>query len=629
MRLVCVLLTLAACRPDKGGAPSDTGAWVDADGDGVAAQGGDCDDDNPDAYPGAPEACDGVDLNCDGLVDQADATDATTWYTDADGDGQGDDATATVACEAPTGMVPTGGDCDDGDADVFTGAPEVCDFLDDDCDGEIDEDTLDGASTWYADLDGDGYGDPDVSEVACGPEERASLEAGDCDDDDAEVYAGATEACSARDEDCDGVSWCAQDIESTAALLVGADLVAGWDDSSSPAYRVGAAGDLDGDGVGDLYVTCLYCTEHYYKNGLVTLISGETRGSIDVYESSEPTLYGSYLSETGHAVVEAGDLDASGTDDLLVGTAGDALVILSPLRGGGDDGYVPDATIDGAGSALAVLSDADGVPQVLVGLGHGAWIADIPLADATDIDAATALVSATDDDDEIGQTVAAAGDVDGDGVQDALLGAPGVDEGATDGGAELLFLGPLLGEISAEDADARLLGVSADDQVGEVPGSSADLDGDGRAEILIGAPHADRSAANLGVVYGFYGPPAGDRSLADAELIVAGTEEDERLGAVVSGGDLDGDGAQDLVIAETGNWSGSTSGGSVYILLAPGSGSLSTDDASERLSAGTGDDFGHALGVVPDLDGDGGDELMLSHNSDYQAFLLLSADLLP
>jgi hypothetical protein len=100
----------------------------------------DCDDTDSSAFPGGTEVCDGADNDCDGDVDEDEATDASTWYTDADSDGYGDPATADVECEAPSGTVADDTDCDDTDATVYPGAPELHDSQDNDCDGDSDED---------------------------------------------------------------------------------------------------------------------------------------------------------------------------------------------------------------------------------------------------------------------------------------------------------------------------------------------------------------------------------------------------------------------------------------------------------------------------------------------------------
>ncbi|QDG51164.1 hypothetical protein FIV42_10570 [Persicimonas caeni] len=86
---------------------------------------------------GGVEICDGIDNDCDGEVDE-DATDTTTYYTDQDDDGYGDDATAVEACEQPADTITTGGDCDDSDAAINPDADEVCDGVDNDCDGDVD-----------------------------------------------------------------------------------------------------------------------------------------------------------------------------------------------------------------------------------------------------------------------------------------------------------------------------------------------------------------------------------------------------------------------------------------------------------------------------------------------------------
>ena len=92
------------------------------------------------------------------------------------------------------------GDCNDSDPTVHPGAPEVCNLKDDNCDGTIDEGVK---STFYADVDGDGYGDASSSTAACSAPAGTVADATDCDDATATVHPGATEACNGIDDDCD------------------------------------------------------------------------------------------------------------------------------------------------------------------------------------------------------------------------------------------------------------------------------------------------------------------------------------------------------------------------------------------------------------------------------------------
>ena len=106
---------------------------IDQDQDGFGALNGDCDDLNPDVYPGAVEVCNGTDDNCDGRIDEELLT---QFYEDSDGDGFGDPNTEVLACEAPMGTVADNSDCDDSDGDSYPGAPEVeSDGIDQDCNG--------------------------------------------------------------------------------------------------------------------------------------------------------------------------------------------------------------------------------------------------------------------------------------------------------------------------------------------------------------------------------------------------------------------------------------------------------------------------------------------------------------
>jgi hypothetical protein len=170
----------------------------------------DCDDDNSAVNPGATEVCDAADVDedCDGLADDADSsvTGTSTFYEDDDADGYGSTTTAGL-CDLASGYAEVGGDCDDTDADVNPDGVETCDGVDEDCNGLIDDSATD-TDTFYADLDADGYGDPDDTVESCSAPTGYVDDDQDCDDDDAAVNPAATEVCdaAATDENCDGLA---------------------------------------------------------------------------------------------------------------------------------------------------------------------------------------------------------------------------------------------------------------------------------------------------------------------------------------------------------------------------------------------------------------------------------------
>ena len=302
----------------------------------------DCDDADATAYPGATEICDGDDEDCDGVVDEADASDATTWYADADGDGFGEASSATVACYAPTGHVATSSDCDDADATISPAASELCDGVDNDCDGTVDEASAADAATWFADADADGYGEATSSVRACSAPAGYGADDTDCDDADGAINPGATEACDGIDNDCDG--------------LVD-------DDDSAVSGTTTWAIDYDHDGYGTASYTLDRCVQP----------SGYVADDTD-------------CDDTDDAVNPAADELCNGIDDDCDGSVDEDSAIDASTWYADSDG-------DGYGSSASGTTTACALPS-----GYGATDDDCDDTDAAVSPGATEVCNAADDD---------------------------------------------------------------------------------------------------------------------------------------------------------------------------------------------------------------------------------------
>ena len=275
---------------------------------GYAPDGGDCDDEDPAVGPASPELCNGLDDDCDGLVDgddsDVDLSTGGSYYADSDGDGYGDAATGTTACDVPPGYVTDSTDCDDSAASVSPAGTEVCNGIDDDCDGVVDPDTSSAAPTWYADADSDGYGDASTSTTACDAPSGYVADNTDCDDGHYAISPGATEVCNFEDDNCDG--------------LVDDD-DPGLDGSTRSTWYA----DADGDSYGDPSNTAPGCSAP----------SGYTADFAD-------------CDDTDAAINPAATDDCDGIDNDCDGIVDDGLSMSTWYEDNDGDSYGGDAVLD-------------------------------------------------------------------------------------------------------------------------------------------------------------------------------------------------------------------------------------------------------------------------------------------
>lgn len=365
----------------------------------------------------------------------------------------------------------------------------------------------------------------------------------------------------------------AQVLGGTLALSDGDLQIVGTQNKSAFGHTVLSPGDLDGDGVPEILVS----GEGYNSNrGSVWFFDGASLTSSQDDTDADAWWRGATGSDalgSDQGIAVAGDPDNDGVPDLLMA---------SPLAEG-----------DGT---------ERGVVYLLSGADAASW------GDGADVDDDHSLsVSGVTNKDRLGSGLASM-DLNGDGVEDLLLSAPYEDTQASAAGAVYVFYGgsSLSGDLDASDADLTLLGAAATDRMGlNTPRALGDVDGDGQDDLMVGSYNADSSA---GVAY-LLDPSTLTDGTADSQAFaqITGATGDNLGISAVSLADLDGDGADELLIGgRTASVDGS-SGGGVYFWFGDSalSGTITASSADASWGSVAGDvRFGWDLSVG-DVDGDG------------------------
>ncbi len=443
---------------------------------------------------------------------------------------------------------------------------------------------------------------------------------------------------------------------------------------------VSGAGDINGDGVDDLIVGARLGDDGGANAGEAYVIygkTGNTRGLVDttggLASGDGFILQGDDVGDAlGISVSGAGDVNGDGIEDLIVGArdgndgganAGEAYVIYGKTgttRGTLDtsslaaaDGFIIQGDMEGdlLGESVSGAGDinGDGVDDLIVGArwgdDGGTWAGEAYViygktgntrgpVDTTGLAAADGFIIQGDDaGDELGQSVSGAGDVNGDGIDDLIVGARFGDDGGVDAGEAYVIYGKagntrgLVDTTGLAAADGFIIqGDAEEDWLGYSVSGAGDINGDGLDDLIVGAYLGDDSEYAAGEAYIIYGKTGTTRGRLDTTglaaadgFIIQGDAEEDWLGVSVSGaGDINGNGFDDLLVGANRGDDGGSMAGEAYVVYGGAHlGEVDTDDqtltgvaSKSALLGGAGDDTLEAHADTEVLYGGAGDDVL-------------------
>jgi hypothetical protein len=376
---------------------------------------------------------------------------------------------------------------------------------------------------------------------------------------------------------------------------------------------VSTAGDVNGDGYTDVIVGALYYDNGEANEGAAFLYHGSSSGPAAIAGwTAESDQASAYL---GYAVATAGDVNGDGYADVLVGVPlfdeeaadeGKAFVYHGsasglatiPARALPDSGQCSAQELWGRSVATAGDVNGDGFADVIIGSSSGGRVYLYRGSASGLPDYYSWAVSGSGG---FGRSVASAGDINGDGFADVIIGANLYDNGETDEGGAHLYLGSASGLSPTPSWSAE--GDQADAQFGTSVAAAGDVNGDGWADVIVGAPGHDNGETDEGGAFVYLGSTLG------LSATPVWTAEGEQVGvefgaSVATAGDVNGDSYADVIIGAPDYFNGVERGGSAFVYLGSPVG-LSTISSWRADCDESWARFGHSVSTAGDVNGDG------------------------
>ncbi len=414
------------------------------------------------------------------------------FYRDLDNDGHGA-GEKVPACSVPEGMTVSNDDCNDANDKMHPGSIEVCDQLDNDCDGETDEGF---SNRWYQDKDKDGKGNPNVFVDSCAEPPGHVANSDDCDDENDLKYIGALELCDdVIDNDCDGVT-----------------------DNAEGAVKQYLDDDEDQFGREDMWLWGCEVIEGYVK------VAGDCDDSTDKVGPSVAELCNNNIDDDCDGVTDTDSVMSTWYQDLDVDSFGNAQMTLVACEA--PQGYVADKT-DCDDTAKAVNPSVQEVCNNGIDDNCDDSFNSCVLSGNVSLADPDSTLSGATADQKFGSVVTSC-DINNDGQPDVVVGSPGF--GGNRGRVDIFFAN-VSGVKTTDNSNIRILGEVGTTRFGEAL-ACADTNGDNKDDLLVGA---SGKASNRGAAYLFKGLLIGPEIQATAASTTwNGKSQNDRLGSAVA-----------------------------------------------------------------------------------------------